>query len=86
MPFLSNLLLFPTNSHLVMADKYVRRKEVDPGIELSSPVRSGRDSGNESEVGVDGVGLGFPRSLRGSYTKKTIFFAKQLCRTVLTLR
>ena len=27
-----------------------------------------------------------PVSLRGSYTKKTSFFAKQLCRTVLTLR
>ena len=59
-----------------MADKYVRRKEVDPGIELSSPVRSGRDSGNESEVVVDGVGLGFPRSLRGSYTKKKHLFCK----------
>ena len=35
-------------------------------------------------VDYDLRGGGSP--LRGSYTKKTSFFAKQLCRTVLTLR
>ena len=34
---------------------------VDTGIELSS--LNGRDSGNESEVVVDGDELGFPQSL-----------------------
>ena len=34
---------------------------VDTGIELS--LLDGRDSGNESEVVVDGNELGFPRSL-----------------------
>ena len=34
---------------------------VDTGIELS--LLNGRDSGNESEVVVDGDELGFPRTL-----------------------
>ena len=47
---------------MFLTDEYVWRKEVDPGIELSSLNR--RDSGNESEVVVEGDDwLEFPQSL-----------------------